>query len=64
MSGPDSQPTALPNENDLAIPRGMAFDPECLKLAQYFCPHAPIQLLYRLVENSDASTAEEKYLGT
>ena len=58
-------------ENDLAIPKGMAFDQECLNLVNYFCPHAPMQLRYRLaqdiqelVENSEASTAEEKYLGT
>lgn len=58
-------------DQDLAIPRGMAFDEECLKLARYFCPHAPAQSLYRLaqdiqtlVEDSEASDHEEKHLGT
>jgi hypothetical protein len=61
----------MTDEKDVAIPKRMAFDEECLKLARYFCPHAPAQSLYQLaqdiqtlVEDSDAASHEEKHLGT
>lgn len=48
-----------------------SFDDECFRLVKHFCPHASnavcnelAQAIQDLVENSRASSEEERYLGT